>query len=1120
MSTGGEQGNGHSRNASISADGRYVAFESRAGNLVSGDTNRTTDVFVHDRESGQTERVSVSGDGSQGDKESTDPSISADGRFVAYASEAGNLVAGDTNREQDIFVHDRETGKTTRVSVASDGSEAEDDSQQSSISGDGRFVAFASEARNLVPGDTNRKQDIFVHDRETGETRRVSLSSGGTEGDRDGETPVISAQGRFVAFTSEARNLVAGDTNRKADVFVHDRQTGETTRVSVGNDGRQANGGSGAPSISASGRFVAFESVASGLVEGDKNKAKDVFVRDRSRELTIRISVGREGRPRDDSSSDDSSEEDGSSDDKSDDSSDGDSSDDSDDRGSGDSDHPFLSGDGAFVAFRSEASNLVHGDTNGRNDVFLAAVGLIPPPEVVDDERSTPAGTPIDIDVLANDTGDELSVTDATDPPNGTTIINSDNTITYTPDPGFSGLDSFEYTVTDSTGAQATGTVDVTVEPPTLTAADDDATTTSGQPVEIDVLENDSGTGLAVTDVTDPANGTAEILSGSSIRYTPDAVFVGSDIFEYTITDTDGATAVATVRVNVEAVPLVVENDEVSTIAGEPVTIDVLSNDSGTGLSVTGITDPANGTAEVNANNTIAYTPDGGFIGPDMFTYTVTDAAGGTATATVTVTVEPPPNLPPVGVDDEATTFETVAVIIEVLDNDSDPDNDPLTLESLTPPANGTAVISGATTVTYTPADGFRDVDSFSYTINDGRGATASATVTVDVMPDTVDPRITATVTPEPNAAGWNSSDVTVVFDCADDESGIESCSDPVTVTSEGADQDVTGMAVDRAGNTATSTVTVNVDKTPPSISLSGPSTARPGQSVTVSAAASDVLGLASVRFTVDGGDAGELTGPPFDLAVGIPNDAVTGSRVTVEAVATDLAGNTSTSTELSIDILGGGFVLGEVYNDSKGLPLAGVTVSIDGQSVLSNALGRFGFFIEAPTVLVRFERDGFTPVERVVGVNTLAGTLILDARLTPLSSTSTTIDSSGGTATAGSFELVVPSGALASATDFQLTELSGQGLRAPLPLGWSPAGSIQIDPEGVGFAVPAELRLRRTLLSGFELVLARYRTDIQSWVAEAVGLTGDGEVSAAISSSGAYAFVVVDTGSTAPPPA
>ena len=406
VSTGGEQGNGHSRNASISADGRYVAFESRAGNLVSGDTNRTTDVFVHDRESGQTERVSVSGDGSQGDKESTDPSISADGRFVAYASEAGNLVAGDTNREQDIFVHDRETGKTTRVSVASDGSEAEDDSQQPSISGDGRFVAFASEARNLVPGDTNRKQDIFVHDRETGETRRVSLSSGGTEGDRDGETPVISAQGRFVAFTSEARNLVAGDTNRKADVFVHDRQTGETTRVSVGNDGRQASGGSGAPSISASGRFVAFESVASGLVEGDKNKAKDVFVRDRSRELTIRTSVGREGRPRDDSSSDDSSEEDGSSDDKSDDSSDGDSSDDSDDRGSGDSDHPFLSGDGAFVAFRSEASNLVHGDTNGRNDVFLAAVGLIPPPEVVDDERSTPAGTPIDIDVLANDTGD------------------------------------------------------------------------------------------------------------------------------------------------------------------------------------------------------------------------------------------------------------------------------------------------------------------------------------------------------------------------------------------------------------------------------------------------------------------------------------------------------------------------------------------------------------------------------------------------------------------------------------------------------------------------------------------------------------------------------------------
>ena len=597
VSSAGAQPNRDSDLPAVDSGGRFVGFESDARNLVPGDTNRARDIFVHDLESGGTVRVSVSTGGEQGNGHSRNASISADGRYVAFESRAGNLVSGDTNRTTDVFVHDRESGQTERVSVSGDGSQGDKESTDPSISADGRFVAYASEAGNLVAGDTNRKQDIFVHDRETGETRRVSLSSGGTEGDRDGETPVISAQGRFVAFTSEARNLVAGDTNRKADVFVHDRQTGETTRVSVGNDGRQANGGSGAPSISASGRFVAFESVASGLVEGDKNKAKDVFVRDRSRELTIRISVGREGRPRDDSSSDDSSEEDGSSDDK---------SDDSDDRGSGDSDHPFLSGDGAFVAFRSEASNLVHGDTNGRNDVFLAAVGLIPPPEVVDDERSTPAGTPIDIDVLANDTGDELSVTAATDPPNGTTIINFDNTITYTPDPGFSGLDSFEYTVTDSTGAQATGTVDVTVEPPTLTAADDDATTTSGQPVEIDVLENDSGTGLAVTDVTDPANGTAEILSGSSIRYTPDAVFVGSDIFEYTITDTDGATAVATVRVNVEAVPLVVENDEVSTIAGEPVTIDVLSNDSGTGLSVTGVTDPANGTAEVNANNTIA----------------------------------------------------------------------------------------------------------------------------------------------------------------------------------------------------------------------------------------------------------------------------------------------------------------------------------------------------------------------------------------------------------------------------------------------------------------------------------------------------------------------------------
>jgi Tol biopolymer transport system component len=263
---------------SISADGRYVAFHSDASNLVPGDTNGTWDIFVHDRLTGQTTRVSVASDGTQGNNGSGDPSISADGRYVAFTSEASNLVPGDTNGTWDIFVHDRVTGQTTRVSVASDGSEGYGSSFSSSISADGRYVAFSSWASNLVPGDTNGWADVFVHDRVTGQTTRVSVASDGTEGNHVSLLPSISADGRYVAFSSWASNLVPGDTNEVQDIFVHDRLTGQTSRVSVASGGTEGNGASEFPSISADGRYVAFYSAASNLVPGDTNGTWDIFV--------------------------------------------------------------------------------------------------------------------------------------------------------------------------------------------------------------------------------------------------------------------------------------------------------------------------------------------------------------------------------------------------------------------------------------------------------------------------------------------------------------------------------------------------------------------------------------------------------------------------------------------------------------------------------------------------------------------------------------------------------------------------------------------------------------------------------------------------------------------------
>ena len=276
------QGNDHSHAPRISADGRYVAFSSMASNLVTGDTNGDTDVFVHDRSTGDTTRVSVDSSATQGNDHSHEPSISADGRYVAFSSMASNLVTGDTNGATDIFVHDRTTGTTTRVSVDSSATQGNDHSYEPSISADGRYVAFWSDASNLVTGDTNGLKDVFVHDRSTGTTTRVSVDSGGNQGNNYSCAPSISSDGRYVAFYSIASNLVTGDTNGDVDVFVHNRSTDTTTRVFLDSSGTQSNGHSYSPSISADGRYVAFYSYATNLVSGDTNGVRDIFVTDKN----------------------------------------------------------------------------------------------------------------------------------------------------------------------------------------------------------------------------------------------------------------------------------------------------------------------------------------------------------------------------------------------------------------------------------------------------------------------------------------------------------------------------------------------------------------------------------------------------------------------------------------------------------------------------------------------------------------------------------------------------------------------------------------------------------------------------------------------------------------------
>jgi Tol biopolymer transport system component len=336
VSSEGKRANGFSEHPSISADGRFVAFASAATNLVAHDTNGTKDVFVRDRRKGATELVSVSSAGRRGNRTSWSPSISADGRFVAFASSATDFVAGDTNGQADVFVHDRRSGRTRRVSVSSSWRQGNRRSGEPSISADGRFIAFSSAATNLVPGDTNAWGDVFVRDRRNGTTTRVSVSSTGKQGDHWSSHASISADGRFVVFVSKARTLLHPRAGGIDTVFVHDRRNGTTALVSASLTGAMTGSKSLHPSISADGRFIAFECPAGNLVAGDTNEDWDVFVRDRKLGTTTRVSVSSSG-----------------------------------EQGILWSRSSSISADGRFVAFWSESSNLVVGDTNDRPDVFI-----------------------------------------------------------------------------------------------------------------------------------------------------------------------------------------------------------------------------------------------------------------------------------------------------------------------------------------------------------------------------------------------------------------------------------------------------------------------------------------------------------------------------------------------------------------------------------------------------------------------------------------------------------------------------------------------------------------------------------------------------------------------------
>ena len=335
VDSSGRPGNEFSSFPALSADGRYVAFESDATNLARGDRNGITDVFRHDRVTGATIRVSVTSGGQEGAASSHAPAISADGRFVVFHANSG-LVPNDTNENTDVYVHDAATGTTELISVALDGNAGNNTSFIQDISADGRFVAFVSDASNLIPNDTTQDADVYVRDRLAGTTEKVSVGTDGTPARIFFfDVPSISADGRYVAFSTDT-SLVPEDTQPfSQDIYLRDRQTGTTELISVSSDEVPGDGRSVGPSVSAEGRFVAFQSESTNFVP-ESSLDEDIFVRDRLAGTTVRVSessAGEEGNAR--------------------------------------SLSPDISNDGLVVSFSSDAGNLVPNDTNFTSDVFV-----------------------------------------------------------------------------------------------------------------------------------------------------------------------------------------------------------------------------------------------------------------------------------------------------------------------------------------------------------------------------------------------------------------------------------------------------------------------------------------------------------------------------------------------------------------------------------------------------------------------------------------------------------------------------------------------------------------------------------------------------------------------------
>jgi len=511
--------------------------------------------------------------------------------------------------------------------------------------------------------------------------------------------------------------------------------------------------------------------------------------------------------------------------------------------------------------------------------VTITVTGVNDAPVANADAATVAEDGTVNVAVLGNDTdpdGDTLSVASVTQETHGAVTINSDKTVKYTPAANYNGSDSFTYTVSDGNGGTATGTVTMTItavnDAPVANA--DAATVAEDGTVNVAVLGNDTdpdGDTLSVASVTQGIHGAVVINPDKTVKYTPAANYNGSDSFSYTVSDGNGGTATGTVTITVTGVnDAPVANADSATVAEDgTVNVTVLGNDTdpdGDTLSVASVTQGAHGAVVINPDKTAKYTPTANYNGSDSFTYTASDGNGGSATGTVTMTITAA-NDAPVANADSATVAEDGTINVSVLANDTDPDGDVLSVASVTQGAHGAVVINPDKTVKYTPAANYNGSDSFTYTVSDGHGGTATAAVGINVTPVN-DPPVA--VNDAATVVAGSAATVSVLTNDAD----IDGPSLSVATVTQGAH----GSVVINAGQTVTYTAAlyVGTDTFTYTVSDGAGGTATATVNVTITAPARISTGI-QARYNFNEGSGSTVNdssgvGTPLNLTISSPS--------------------------------------------------------------------------------------------------------------------------------------------------------------------------------------------------------------------------------------------------------